>query len=60
MDKIIDTRGKAMVAGGRYRVAQHLRWLRKVAGNSAARFALRNAQREYARAFERQAMLDNG
>lgn len=45
---IIDARGKAMAAGGRYRLAQHLRWLRgSGAGNRAAWIAARNAKLAY-------------
>lgn len=56
---VFDHRGKAMVSGGRYRLAQHLRWLRRSGGRAYAQSALDNAKEAYAsemrRAHEREA-----
>lgn len=48
MPTIFDSRGKAMVTGGRYRLAQHLRWLRRSGGRADARSALESAKAAYA------------
>lgn len=48
MKIILDSRGKAMVSGGRFRTAQHARFLRKSgAGNSAAHAYIASAKIAY-------------
>ena len=51
---IFDRRGKIMVKGGRYRVAQHIRHLRAIGWKAAARMALENAKSAYAAEMRRE------
>lgn len=46
--QMTDRRGKIMVDGGRYRTAQHVRFLRRQGlSNAAARMYIQSARRAY-------------